>query len=90
VRSCGPALRASHRVSYVLHAALVKVRRERDCDRGSADKDEKGQAACEDQDIVDFFTVALHRGILLLAFHGMLSQVPERHRKGACDLHEFF
>jgi hypothetical protein len=43
----------------------VKVRRERDCDRGRAGKDEKGQASGEDQDIVVFFTVGLHRGILL-------------------------
>jgi hypothetical protein len=68
----------------------VKVRRERDCDRGGADNDEIGQALCEDQNIVDFFRVELHRGTLLLAFHGMLSHVPERLRKGACELHEFF
>jgi hypothetical protein len=67
----------------------VKVRRDRDCDRGSADNDEIGQALREDQDIVDFFTVGLHRGILLSAFHGMLSHVPERHPKRACELHEF-
>ena len=24
------------------------------------------------------------------AFHRMLSHVPERHRKGTCELHEFF
>jgi hypothetical protein len=39
---------------------------------------------------VDLFVLVRHRGTLLWAVHGMLSHVPERHRKGACELHEFF
>ena len=61
-----------------------------DCDRCSSDDDEVGQTLCEYQDVVNLFTLTLHRGTLLWAVHGMFSHVPERHRKGACELYEFY
>jgi hypothetical protein len=83
-------IHAGYGVSGVLHADLVQVRCDRDCDRRGADEDEVGQTSCEYQNVVDLFALVRHRGTLLWAVHGMLSHVPERHRKGACELHEFF
>jgi hypothetical protein len=68
---------------------LVQVGCDGDCDRCSSGEDEVGQTLCEYQNVVNLFTLMRHRGTLLWVFAAMLSHVPERHRKGACELHEF-
>ena len=67
---------------------LVQVRCDGDCDRCSTDEDEVGQTLREYQNVVNLFALMRHCGTLLWAVHGMVSHVPERHRKGACELHE--
>ena len=74
-----------------LHAEhLAQVGCDGDCDRCSSDDDEVGEALREYQDVVNLFSLTLHHGTLLWAVNHMLSHVPERHRKGACELHEFY
>ena len=85
MRSRRATIQAAYGVSYVLHADLVQVRGDGDCDRCSAGEDEVGQTLREYQNVVDLFALMRHRGTLLWAVHGMVSHVPERHRKGGCE-----
>src|SRR5579863_427210 len=90
LRSRRATIYAGFGVSYVLHADLVHVCCDGDCDRCGTDEDEVDQTLREYQNVVDLFALMRHRGTLLWAVHAMLSHVPERHRKGACELHEFY